>query len=97
MAVKLEDMDFLVDEIDDVTLSQVCESIESEHLITGGLCDLSITQMVQKYEIDSGIDYSADDDVLGDFLLNFPIDQENTSTEMPMETENNDDTERFIK
>jgi hypothetical protein len=29
MAVKLEDMDLLVDEIDDATLSQVCESIES--------------------------------------------------------------------
>ena len=47
MAVKLEDMDFLVDEIDDATLSQVCESIESGHFVTEGLCDLSITQMVQ--------------------------------------------------
>ena len=55
MAVKLEDMDFLVDEIDDATLSQVCESIESEHFVTEGMCDSSIIQMVQKYDIDSGI------------------------------------------
>ena len=50
MAVKLEDMDLLVDGIDDATLSQVCESIESEHFVTEGLCDLSVTQMVQKYD-----------------------------------------------
>ena len=55
MAVKLEDMDFLVDEIDDATLSQVCESIESEHFVKEGMCDSSIIQMVQKYGIDSGI------------------------------------------
>jgi hypothetical protein len=51
MAVKLEDMDLLVDEIDDATLSQVCESIESEHFVTEGMCDLSITQMVQKINV----------------------------------------------
>jgi hypothetical protein len=50
MALKLEDMDFLVDEIDDATLSQVCESIESEHFVTEGMCDLSVTQMVQTYD-----------------------------------------------
>ena len=54
MTVQLVDMDFLVDEIHDATLSQVFESIESEHFVTEGLCDLSIAQMVQKYDIDSG-------------------------------------------
>jgi hypothetical protein len=46
MAVKLEDMDLLVDEIDDATLSQVCESIESEHFVTEGLCDLSVSAIL---------------------------------------------------
>lgn len=48
-----------------------------------------------------GIDYLADDDVLGDSLLKYMSDEESTSTEMPTEmtmvTESNDDTARFLK
>jgi hypothetical protein len=56
-------MDLLYDEIDDITLSQVCQAMENEHSALESLNFMTLTQSVQSYEPDFSDDY------LGNFFL----------------------------
>jgi hypothetical protein len=56
-------MDLLYVEIDDITLSQVCQAMENEHSALEGLNCMTLTQSVQSYEPDFSDDY------LGNFFL----------------------------
>jgi hypothetical protein len=43
-APDISHMDFLYDEIDDITLSQVCQAMENEHSALEGLNFMTLTQ-----------------------------------------------------
>jgi hypothetical protein len=62
-APDISHMDLLYDEIDDITLSQVCQAMENEHSALEGLNFMTLTQNVQRYEPDFSDDY------LGNFFL----------------------------
>jgi hypothetical protein len=56
-------MDLLYAQIDDITLSEVCQAMENEHSALEGLNFMTLTQSVQSYEPDFFDDY------LGNFFL----------------------------
>jgi hypothetical protein len=49
-APDISHMDVLYDEIDDITLSQVCQAMENEHSALEGLNFMTLTQTVQSYK-----------------------------------------------
>jgi hypothetical protein len=62
-APDISHMDLLYDEIDNITLSQVCQAMENEHSALESLNFMTLTQSVQSYEPDFSDDY------LGNFFL----------------------------
>ena len=58
-APDISHMDVLYDEIDDITLSQVCQAMENEHSALEGLNFMTLTQTVQSYKPDFSDDYLA--------------------------------------
>jgi hypothetical protein len=56
-------MDLLYNEIDDITLSEVCQAMENEHSALDCLNLMTLTQSAQSYEPDFSDDY------LGNFFL----------------------------
>ena len=58
-APDISHMDVLYDEIDDITLSQVCQAMENEHSVLEGLNFMTLTQTVQSYKPDFSDDYLA--------------------------------------
>ena len=59
-APNISHMDFVYDEIDDITLSQVCQAMENEHSVLEGLNFMTLTQTVQSYELEFSDEYFAE-------------------------------------
>ena len=59
-APDISHMDFVYDEIDDITLSQVCQAMENEHSVLEGLNFMTLTQTVQSYELEFSDEYFAE-------------------------------------
>jgi hypothetical protein len=53
-APDISHMDFVYDEIDDITLSQVCQERKNEHSALGGLNFMTLTQTVQRRDFPYG-------------------------------------------
>ena len=87
MATGIENVDFFDldahwdNTIDDVTLSQISTTIENEHVALERLEDFSLSQILDKYEVDMEIDQKELDNV--DFqLTEEPLTADNVINEM---------------
>ena len=74
-APDISHMDLLYAQIDDITLSEVCQAMENEHSALEGLNFMALTQTVQSYEPDFSDDY------LGKFFLETPEVNSEPNTE----------------
>ncbi|CAC5397786.1 unnamed protein product [Mytilus coruscus] len=75
--MNVAEIDFLdvdmVDDVDDLTLSQVCQNVENEYFAFEGLQNLTLTQTLQNYQQDSSKDLETDS--YGEFVVDSELGQ----------------------
>lgn len=67
--INLNDIDFLTSEIDDGTLSQVCDQMEKEEATFEELQNLSLSQMLAKYDDDNAGNETEHEEKMEDLLM----------------------------
>ncbi|CAC5366607.1 unnamed protein product [Mytilus coruscus] len=79
--VNLLEMDFLYahwdQSVDDITLSQICTDMENEHTVFEKMDDLTLSQALDKYEIDMDVNHEVDISQSDFQLTQVPITADN--------------------